>query len=228
MTLGFLSGSKNFCKLLRVSWEVFDLHGTTASIGWLNPAPRVHIDDCFEIHNLHWELCDRCCNQINKIFCTKYDFASTSSARSPSNFSPLTDLAISVFREMSINTVLTQNRTSRWRRLKRRFMRETGVWASAFRNSIIHHIFSVFLQPLRDFRTCATWVGKQPVLSWSPFYLLLGIFGWLGDLARDWIHGKQRVSPFYRQHWNLTQARERNQFHFDPLFLESHCRLMLQ
>ena len=27
MTLGFLFGSKNFCKLLRVSWEVFVLHG---------------------------------------------------------------------------------------------------------------------------------------------------------------------------------------------------------
>ena len=31
------------------------------------------------------------------------------------------------------------------------------------------------------------------VLSWSPFNLFLGILGWLGDLARDWIHGKQRV-----------------------------------
>ena len=31
-----------------------------------------------------------------------------SSAWGPCNFGPLTDLAISVFREMSINTVLTQ------------------------------------------------------------------------------------------------------------------------
>ena len=23
-----------------------------------SPAPRLHTDDCFEIHNLHWELCD--------------------------------------------------------------------------------------------------------------------------------------------------------------------------
>ena len=28
------------------------------SIEWLSPAPRLHIGDCFEIHNLHWELCD--------------------------------------------------------------------------------------------------------------------------------------------------------------------------
>ena len=28
------------------------------SIEWPNLAPRLHIDDCFEIHILHWELCD--------------------------------------------------------------------------------------------------------------------------------------------------------------------------
>ena len=32
--------------------------GMTASIGWPSPAPRLHIDDCFEIHNFqdcnHW------------------------------------------------------------------------------------------------------------------------------------------------------------------------------
>ena len=31
---------------------------TTGSIGWPRPAPRLHIDDCFEIHNFHWEFCD--------------------------------------------------------------------------------------------------------------------------------------------------------------------------
>ena len=46
MTLGFPSGSKNFCKLLSVSWEVFVLHGyvriqwvakscTTTAYRWL-------------------------------------------------------------------------------------------------------------------------------------------------------------------------------------------------
>ena len=46
MTLGFLFGSKNFCKLLCVSWEVFVLHGydwihwvakscTTTAYRWL-------------------------------------------------------------------------------------------------------------------------------------------------------------------------------------------------
>ena len=54
-----------------------------------------------------------CGSQITKIFCTKYDSANESSARGPCNFGPLADLAISVFREVSINTVLTQISTSR-------------------------------------------------------------------------------------------------------------------
>ena len=58
-----------------------------------------------------------CCNQITKIFCTRYDSANASSAQGPCNFGPLADLSISVFREMSFNTVLTQIRTSRRCRL---------------------------------------------------------------------------------------------------------------
>ena len=54
-----------------------------------------------------------CCNQIKTIFCTRYDFANTSSAQGPCDFGPLADLAISVFREVSVNTVFTQIDTSR-------------------------------------------------------------------------------------------------------------------
>ena len=53
-----------------------------------------------------------CCYQDTKIFCTKYGSAIASSARGPCNFGPLTDLAISVCREMSINTVLGKILTS--------------------------------------------------------------------------------------------------------------------
>ena len=52
-----------------------------------------------------------------KFFCTRYGSANASSARDPCNFGPLADLAISVFREVSKNTVFTQIRTSRRRRL---------------------------------------------------------------------------------------------------------------
>ena len=53
-----------------------------------------------------------CFYQITKIFGTRYGSAIASSAWGPCNFGPLTDLAISVFREMSINTVFTQILTS--------------------------------------------------------------------------------------------------------------------
>ena len=53
-----------------------------------------------------------CCYQVTKFVSTRYGFAIASSAWGPCNFGPFTDLAISVFREMSINTVLTQILTS--------------------------------------------------------------------------------------------------------------------
>ena len=68
-----------------------------------------------------------CCNQITKIFCTRYGSAIASSARGPCYFGRFADLAISVFREMSINTVLTQILTSLACGLSRYFMRRTGV-----------------------------------------------------------------------------------------------------
>ena len=49
-----------------------------------------------------------CCCQVTNIFCARYDSINASSARSPCNFGPLTDLAITVFREMNINTVITR------------------------------------------------------------------------------------------------------------------------
>ena len=112
MTLSFLSGSKNFCKLLCVSCEVFDLHG----YDWIHWVAK----SCTIAYR--WLLVSRftiftenlviCCYQVTKIFCSRYGSAIASSARDPCNFRPLTDLAISVSREVSINTVLTQILTS--------------------------------------------------------------------------------------------------------------------
>ena len=39
-------------------WSFCFCTDTTGSIGWPSLAPRRHIDDCFEIHLPHWELCD--------------------------------------------------------------------------------------------------------------------------------------------------------------------------
>ena len=111
MTLGFLSGSRNFRKLLWVSCEVFVLHGydwihwvaksfTTTAYRWL------FRDSQFPLRTL-WSAVIK----SPKNFSTRYDSAIASSARGPCNFSPLTDLAISVFREVSIHTAFTQIRT---------------------------------------------------------------------------------------------------------------------
>ena len=50
-----------------------------------------------------------CCYQVTKFYSTKYGSAIASSAWGPCNFGPFTDLAISVFREVSMNTVLPQS-----------------------------------------------------------------------------------------------------------------------
>ena len=130
---------------------------------------------------------------------------------------------------MSINTVLTQILTSLGCGLQRYFMRRTGVWVSVGTSSST--IFSLNscshsgISELAGPESANNGFPRSIVVS---FLFCLWVFGWLGDLARDWIHGKQRVSLFYhQQHWNLTQARESYHFHFDPLFLESHCDLML-
>ena len=68
-----------------------------------------------------------CCYQVTKIFCTGYGSTNASSARGPCDFGPLADLAISVFREMSMNSVFTQILTSRGCGLCRRFMRRIVV-----------------------------------------------------------------------------------------------------
>ena len=81
------------------------------SIEWLSPAPQLHIGDCFEIRIVTEDLVI-CCYQVTKIVSTRYSSTIASSAPGPCNFSPLADLAISVFSEMSINTVFTQILTS--------------------------------------------------------------------------------------------------------------------
>ena len=58
-----------------------------------------------------------CGYQITKNLSTKYGSTIASSAWGPCNIGPITDPAISVFREVSVNTVFTQILTCRRRRL---------------------------------------------------------------------------------------------------------------
>ena len=65
-----------------------------------------------------------CCYQVTKICGSRYGFAIASSARGPCNFDP-SDLAISVFGKMSINTVFTEIFTSLCSRLHEKNWRES-------------------------------------------------------------------------------------------------------
>ena len=79
-----------------------------------------------------------CCHQVTKLFSTRYGFAIASSARGPCNLGPFTDLAISVFDEVSINTVLTypNPHVSLWSALKK--LHEKN-WRESLRVMEFHH-----------------------------------------------------------------------------------------
>ena len=104
---------------------------TPGSIEWLDPAPRLHIDDCFEIRNCRLGPCDLLLSNHQKflhevrlrqcVFCT-------------GPCGPLIDLAISVFREVNINTVCSPKSTLL-----------AGAKALKIRNSVIHEIIAEFL-----------------------------------------------------------------------------------
>ena len=112
MTLGFLFGSKNFCKLLCVSCEVFGF----ARIRLDPLGGQVLHHDCVSMivsrsRNCRLGPCGLLLSS-HQNFLHEVRPATAPSARGHCNFGPLTDLAISVFREVSINTVLTQILTS--------------------------------------------------------------------------------------------------------------------
>ena len=155
------------------------------SIEWPSPAQLLHIGDCFEIRNCHWGPCDLLLlshqnfqHEVQLHYCVI--------CMGPCNFRPFTDLAISVFREMNINTVLTQILTSLVCGLYRYFMRRTGVRVSVYWNFIIHQILPEFLQPFRNLRI----VTQVPPFNRGLFFYGFLEFGWLGF---------PQVPPFYHQ-----------------------------
>ena len=87
------------------------------SIEWLDPAHH----DCISMIVSRFAIVAEdfviCCYQVTKIYSSRYGFAIASSAWGPCNFGPFTDLAISVFRDMSMNIVFTQILTSLCSRL---------------------------------------------------------------------------------------------------------------
>ena len=177
------------------------------SIEWLSPAPRLRIGDCYEIRNCRLGPCDLLLSS-HQNFQHEVRLHNCVFCMGPCcKFGPFTDLAISVFKEMSINSVLTQILKSLDCGLQRNFMRRTGVRVSLFRNFIIHLIFPEFLQPFRNLR----------IQRVAPFYRSLHFIWFL-----DFIH---RVSLIYHQQ-ELTRALEKCHFQFDLLVLESEFHLL--
>ena len=137
------------------------------SIEWLDPAPRLHVDDCFELRNCRLGPCDLLLSS-HQIFLHEVRLPTVRLLHGALVILVLWQ--ISQFRSLGkwVQTVFSQIRTSLKRRLWRRFMRRTGVWVSAFRNSVIHENFSEFLKPFR-------YVGIQRI---SPFLIVVFIFIW--------------------------------------------------
>ena len=107
---------------------------TPGSIEWLDPAPRLHIGDCFESLILHWELCDLLCHQVTKIFRSRHDCTSAFSAKSPCYFGSQADITIWVLEKVM-------------KRLSSCFTKRTRGCVPMFWNAFIHKILRKFFQP---------------------------------------------------------------------------------
>ena len=80
----------------------------TESIEWQDLTPRQRIGDCSETQLPHSGFCDLF-SQVTKLFCAwNRCFASALSARGPCHLGPQAYIAISVFWEVSLNTVLPE------------------------------------------------------------------------------------------------------------------------
>ena len=208
MTLGFLSGSKNFCELLCVSWEVFVLHGYDW-IHWVAKSCTTIASMIVSRFTTFTENFVIWCYPVTKKFSTRYGSAIASSARSPGTFGPLTDLAISVFREVSINTAFTQIHTSSRCRFWRWFMRRTGVCVCLCVQELYHP--RDFLWILAAIPVCQNTTGRPVLNRGLRFYLVLDF--WLA-----WSTGRSVLSV---QHVILTQMLDGNLSHSDLPVLES-------
>ena len=102
MTLRFLFGSKNFCKLLCVSWEIFCF----ARIRLDPLSGQVLHHDCISMIVSRFTLFTKnfmvCCYQVTELFRSRHDCTSEFSAKSPCYFGSQADVAISVLREVNI------------------------------------------------------------------------------------------------------------------------------
>ena len=137
---------------------------TTGSVGWPSRAPRLHIDDCFEIHNLHWELLWSAVIKSPKF--------SARGTAPPLRLlhGPLVILVlwqISQFRSSGkwVSTLCLPKSS-----LLLDVGSKDGSWEEELACESLHKIFSEFLQPFR-------YVGMTRV---SPFLIVVFVFVWFG------------------------------------------------
>ena len=166
MTLGFLFGSKNFCKLLSVSWEVFVLHG----YDWIHWVAKSCTKTAYE-----W-LCRDSQPSLKTlrsavIKSPKFSARGTAPPVRLMHGAPviLVLWQISQFRSLGKwekNSVFTQIHTFRGRRPKRWFMRRTGGWVSVFSRTLSSTKFSLnscshsgMSECNRSHRSCGFLVG---------------------------------------------------------------------
>ena len=135
MTFGFLVGSMNFGKVFWVPEKFLFCMGRLVTTELPNLA---RFTSSTENSATRW-------NQVTKMFRSRHDCASMSSARSPCNFRPQPDVTISVLREVSEDTVLTRYHSCS--RLEKWFLRRTGS-VSVFRDITIYQFMPELLQPI--------------------------------------------------------------------------------
>ena len=106
MTFGFLVGSRNFCRLFWVSWEVFVSHGYDCIHYVAKSCTHHGISMIVPRFAFFTRIFVFRCDQVSKMIRSGHDCASTSSARSPCNFSSQADVTTTVLREVRKDTVL--------------------------------------------------------------------------------------------------------------------------
>ena len=107
MTFGLLVGSRNFCKLLWVSCQVFVLLGCDCIHCVNQVLYHYRVSMIVARFTSFTENFVIRCYSITKVFRCGHDCTSAPSARRPRNLASQADIAISVLREVSEDTMLT-------------------------------------------------------------------------------------------------------------------------
>ena len=198
MTFGFSDSSKNFRGLL------FNLlrsvHFARIRLDQLSGQILHH--DCISMIISRFTIFTK-----NLVIC--FGCATASSARDSCNCGPLTDFAISVFQEMTFNTMCTQILTYLECGLHRYFISVQELLHPPDFPSIL--VTTPGFQNLRD--------QREQV---APFYHgLLFVFGNFLVGSVKWLvigfTADNGVAPFHHQHWNLTHTLKKYHFQCDPL-----------